>query len=323
MSSQYPTGTGKGFTWRGAYNSGTAYVPNDVVSSSGSSYINILASTGNAPTNATYWSLVASAGSGSATLAGDTDVSITSPANNDVLTYESSSSLWKNKPASGGGGGGTPFQTTQRRTTVIADGQTTAFTVIGDVLNISAGSKIVGVATATRGIAVEQNVSSTYVMFGDGNYVTGRNLKLLVQEYLTTTGDNSSYMMLVEISGLNTTNLAHNATPSAFGINAFGFRCWNKAGSSLETTWHAFSSDGSADTFVDTGITQDTDSHVFSAIMDDANSQILYYIDGVLMATITTNVPAAGKILGLMVSEWFASASPNIGISRIIVDSDL
>lgn len=36
---------------------------------------------------------------GSTTLAADTDVTITSPANNDVLTYETSSSKWKNKPA--------------------------------------------------------------------------------------------------------------------------------------------------------------------------------------------------------------------------------
>ena len=44
--------------------------------------------------------------SGGGTLNGDTDVDLTSPANNDVLTYESSSSLWKNKPPTGGGGGG-------------------------------------------------------------------------------------------------------------------------------------------------------------------------------------------------------------------------
>ena len=34
--------------WRGAYNNATAYTPDDVVSSGGSSYICILASTGNA-----------------------------------------------------------------------------------------------------------------------------------------------------------------------------------------------------------------------------------------------------------------------------------
>lgn len=48
--------------------------------------------------NGSAW--VGIAGGGSSTLAGDTDVVISSPANNDVLTYETSSTKWKNKPAS-------------------------------------------------------------------------------------------------------------------------------------------------------------------------------------------------------------------------------
>lgn len=55
---------GTSFIWRGAYNGATAYVANDVVSYNNSTYICILASTGNLPTNATYWSLMAAAGAG-------------------------------------------------------------------------------------------------------------------------------------------------------------------------------------------------------------------------------------------------------------------
>lgn len=40
---------------------------------------------------------------GSTTLAGDSDVALTSPADGDVLTYVAASSNWENKPASGGG----------------------------------------------------------------------------------------------------------------------------------------------------------------------------------------------------------------------------
>jgi hypothetical protein len=50
------------FNFRGAYNNATAYVADDVVTSSGSSYVCILASTGNAVSNGTYWSLMAQAG---------------------------------------------------------------------------------------------------------------------------------------------------------------------------------------------------------------------------------------------------------------------
>ena len=48
--------------WKGAYNSSTAYVVDDVVSHNGSSYVCILASTGNAPTNATYWEQMSAKG---------------------------------------------------------------------------------------------------------------------------------------------------------------------------------------------------------------------------------------------------------------------
>jgi hypothetical protein len=43
------------FNWQGAYVGGTAYAVDDVVSYNGSSYICILASTGNLPTNGTYF----------------------------------------------------------------------------------------------------------------------------------------------------------------------------------------------------------------------------------------------------------------------------
>jgi hypothetical protein len=50
------------FNWQGAYAGGTAYAVDDVVSYNGSSYVCKLASTGNLPTNATYWDQMSSAG---------------------------------------------------------------------------------------------------------------------------------------------------------------------------------------------------------------------------------------------------------------------
>jgi len=52
------------FTFQGAYAGGTTYYPNDVVTYNNSTYICILQSTGNLPTNTTYWSLLAAAGTG-------------------------------------------------------------------------------------------------------------------------------------------------------------------------------------------------------------------------------------------------------------------
>ena len=53
---------GAGFDNKGAYASGTAYVKGDVVTYNGSSYIAKTATTGNAPTNGTYWDLLAAKG---------------------------------------------------------------------------------------------------------------------------------------------------------------------------------------------------------------------------------------------------------------------
>lgn len=49
-------------SFRGAYSGATAYTVNDVVTYNGQTYICILASTGNLPTNTTYWSVLASKG---------------------------------------------------------------------------------------------------------------------------------------------------------------------------------------------------------------------------------------------------------------------
>ena len=50
------------FEWKGTYNAGTAYAVDDVVSYNGSSYVCILASTNNLPTNTTYWNVMSEAG---------------------------------------------------------------------------------------------------------------------------------------------------------------------------------------------------------------------------------------------------------------------
>lgn len=56
--------TGMGFYFRGAYAGGTAYLKDDVVTYNGSSYIAKQATTGNLPTNTTYWAMLAQQGDG-------------------------------------------------------------------------------------------------------------------------------------------------------------------------------------------------------------------------------------------------------------------
>ena len=72
------------FNWKGTYAGGTAYVVDDVVSYSGSSYICKLASTGNLPTNGTYWDVMSQAGTNG------TDVGTTITTQGDILYRDGS-----------------------------------------------------------------------------------------------------------------------------------------------------------------------------------------------------------------------------------------
>ena len=72
------------FNWKGSYSGATAYVVDDVVESSGSSYICIAATTGNAPPNATYWEQMSQAGTDG------TDLTTTLTTQGDLVYYNGS-----------------------------------------------------------------------------------------------------------------------------------------------------------------------------------------------------------------------------------------
>lgn len=265
---------------------------------------------------------------GSSTLSGLSDVSLSSPADGQVLTYESSSSLWKNKNAAGGGGAA--FQTLQRSTIIIADGTTTTLQVQGDQLTATAGTLAAVAASSTVGPTVEYPPSGgpgQLSLHGNVNHVAGRHCKFLFKGYFSTTGDDLLWLGLFSLVGNYLTNIGRSTAPNASGndVSYAAFRLANKSGSSLETTWHACTgnSDGSSNTASDTGVTQDTSEHTFAIVCDDDNSQVLFYIDGVLKATVTTNLPAANTPMGWFVGAYYASTPPTTGVGLIRVDSDL
>lgn len=84
---QGPAGAdGLDITWRGEYNNSTSYNVNDAVSYNGSSYICKLASTGNLPTDTTYWDLMAQKGQ-DGTGSGDV-VGPSSSTNNNIVLFD-------------------------------------------------------------------------------------------------------------------------------------------------------------------------------------------------------------------------------------------
>ena len=95
------------FNWKGAYNGSTAYAIDDVTEYNGSSYICILASTGNLPTNTTYFQPMATKGTDG------TDVGTTLTTQGDIL-YRDGSGLQRlaagtaNQVLQTGGAGANP-----------------------------------------------------------------------------------------------------------------------------------------------------------------------------------------------------------------------
>jgi hypothetical protein len=72
------------FKWKGTYNGATAYTVDDVVEYNGSSYICILASTGNLPTDTTYFEQMSQAGTDG------TDLTSTLTTQGDLVYYNGS-----------------------------------------------------------------------------------------------------------------------------------------------------------------------------------------------------------------------------------------
>ena len=75
------------FNWKGDYAAGTAYAVDDVVNSSGTSYVCVAASTGNAPPNSTYWNVMAQGGSDGSD---GTDLTTTLTTQGDILYRDGS-----------------------------------------------------------------------------------------------------------------------------------------------------------------------------------------------------------------------------------------
>lgn len=73
--------------------------------------------------------------------------------------------------------------------------------------------------------------------------------------------------------------------------NTIGFRFSN----GTDTHWQAAAiTAGGSTTLVDTGVTPDGNVHLFEMAMNIASTTVTFYIDNVLVATISTNIPPTG-----------------------------
>lgn len=155
------------FNWKGDYAAGTAYAVDDVVNSSGTSYVCIAATTGNAPPNATYWNVMAQAGTDG------TDVGTTLTTQGDIL-YRDGSGLQRL-------GAGTSGQVLQ---TGGSSANPSWGTVSSDYVKLAQTT-----ITSSTAEVVFQNGSNGVVI--DNNYST--YILTVAQCYPTSQGENIGF----------------------------------------------------------------------------------------------------------------------------------
>ena len=185
------------FKWKGTYSGATAYTIDDVVSYNGSSYICILASTGNLPTNATYFEQMSSAGTNG------TDLTTTLTTQGD-LVYRDGSGLVRL-------GAGTAGQVLQTGGAAANPSWT----------DLSSSGGILQTVSATDAVTIT-TTSNTYTTAGNTLSLTltpaSTSSKVLVTFAFnggnTNTSNRAFYTIFRDIGGTKT-NLAPNGNSMA------------------------------------------------------------------------------------------------------------
>lgn len=156
--------TGASIVWRGAYSALTAYVPNNAVSYLGSSYINILASTGNDPSNATFWQIMAQQGA-------------TGPAGASGATgptgIQGATGPQGNTGPAGASGATGPGTITTGAANQVAVYNGTNTTLQGSLLSVDSHGHVISNSDGTTTIAAGAGAGTSPTISITGNDVTG------------------------------------------------------------------------------------------------------------------------------------------------------
>jgi hypothetical protein len=208
-------------------------------------------------------------------------------------------------PAGGGGGGGgssaVAAHTSKRYACVSTDRSSTIYQ-LGDVGNVLASMWNGGVApTTTHPVANEiyqtsnDNVAGYY---GKMNYITGKNLQMLFNGYITQITDTRFWCGFSDTAG--TTAWGGTDTPTG------KFAAFRFSSVATDTNYQCCTSDGSTQTTTDSGVAADTNGHAFAIEFADGTPAVLFYIDSVLVATVTTNLPGNGVVM-----NYYIGAGPH------------
>jgi hypothetical protein len=246
------------FKWKGTYSGATAYTVDDVVEYNGSSYICKLASTGNLPTNTTYFDVMSQAGTDG------TDVGTTLTTQGDILYRDGSGLQRLGAGTSGqvlqtGGAGANPsWGTVSSDYVKILSSDITSSTAYVDLDNIfSSSDGYNNYEIVIKNITPENDGQPVYARYLDstGSVISSADYVWYMGggEVASTQYNNGQYwaayggdyMALVGAGG----NVDNHATAGGVGITLQLFNCADSLWPHL-TQQHSFTRGTSSDNFM-------------------------------------------------------------------------
>jgi hypothetical protein len=245
-------------------------------------------------------------------LDGDAVFDISSPSNGNTVVYNSTTGTWQCAAPSVLGGLAT--LTGFRRTAFVTTTATSAFSSHGDSATFVIGSGNAAVAATIAnsqayGINAISATTSAFVgISGQGIWYTSTsgsfpsNLNAYCSCYMNQTTSCRFWCGLFNSAGAITSVLGTNDSLAITNGDCAAFRYSTVAG---DTDFMCVTNDGTTQNTVSSGVAADTKTHQFLIVFNDAVPEVLFYIDGALVATITTHLPRTGK------TYYFAS-----GISK-------
>jgi hypothetical protein len=186
----------------------------------------------------------------------------------------------------------------RRSATSIADGTTTTLNSIGDVIAATGSPTIAAVAINTQNSAgVSYTPTGTGTTFGISGNLNYNTVKNVFWTFLGVPGRSTNEVLWFGMSDQSATTMGNSSNPAG---NYASFRYSTPAG---DTHYQCITKDATTQTIVDSGITpvgylDSTGGGVNFSINlignGTANTSAVFYINGAIVCTITTHLPASG-----------------------------
>lgn len=190
---------------------------------------------------------------------------------------------------------------------------------VGDSLSASGGTVSAVNPTSTEGAMVRWATAASATArayFGGGaNYRRGRNISLSATVKLNQTANVRYWIALTDVA---VTTISDADDPASAHIIGFRYS------SGTDTNWRAVTKDGTTLGSTDTGVAPTTGGPVrLEALCDDTGGTITFKINGVTVATRTTNLPATSVNLAFVGTVYTTEAvAKELQFSRATIVSD-